>query len=124
MNNVLIIGLGGFIGAIIRFLLGGFVQQMTKSSHFPWGTLIVNVAGCFLFGLLAGVLNQKGWLNPTVNSLVFVGFLGAFTTFSTFSNETIALLSNGSSMLGWLNILVSVVAGFGALYLGKMLGGM
>ncbi len=95
MNNILVIGLGGFVGAILRYLVGVAIHQVTRGfSHpiahqFPWGTLVVNVAGCFLFGRLSSITTIKQMISPQWNSLVFVGFLGAFTTFSTFSKETL-----------------------------------
>lgn len=122
MNNILIIGIGGFVGAVLRYLLGGTVQNLARGSNFPWGTLIVNVLGCFLFGILSGFLGTRSQPNHSLNSLIFVGFLGAFTTFSTFSNDTLQLMNNGSSWLGWLNMSVSLIAGIGALLLGRMIG--
>ncbi len=119
MNNILIIGIGGFVGAVLRYLLGDTVQNLARGSSFPWGTLIVNVVGCFLFGILSGFLATRSQPNHALNSLVFIGFLGAFTTFSTFSNDTLLLLNNGSGVLGWVNMAVSLLAGIGALLLGR-----
>jgi CrcB protein len=122
LNNILIIGIGGFVGAVLRYLLGGTVQNLTRGSSFPWGTLIVNIFGCFLFGILSGFLGTRAQPNHSLNSLIFVGFLGAFTTFSTFSNDTLQLMNNGSGMLGWVNMAVSLIAGIGALLLGRVIG--
>lgn len=122
MNNIIIIGIGGFLGAVARYLLGGSVQNITRGSSFPWGTLFVNVAGCFLFGALSGYLGSRVQTDHAVNSLVFVGFLGAFTTFSTFSNDTLTLLNSGTNWLGWANMALSLLAGFSALLAGRWLG--
>jgi CrcB protein len=122
LNNILIIGIGGFVGAVLRYLLGGTVQNLTRGSSFPWGTLIVNILGCFLFGILSGFLGTRAQPNHSLNSLIFVGFLGAFTTFSTFSNDTLQLMNSGSGMLGWVNMAVSLIAGIGALLLGRTIG--
>lgn len=122
MNNIIIIGIGGFTGAVFRYLLGESIQNIFRGSNFPWGTLTVNIVGCFLFGAVSGFLGSRAQPSHSINSLVFVGFLGAFTTFSTFSNDTLQLLDNGSSILGWLNMAVSLLAGIGALFLGRLLG--
>jgi CrcB protein len=119
LGNILIIGIGGFIGAILRYLIGDTIQNLTRGSGFPWGTLIVNIFGCFLFGILSGFLATRTQPNQALNSLVFIGFLGAFTTFSTFSNDTLQLLNNGSGILGWVNMAVSLLAGIGALLLAR-----
>jgi fluoride exporter len=122
LNNIFIIGIGGFVGAVLRYLLGSTVQNLTRGSSFPWGTLIVNILGCFLFGILSGFLGTRAQPNHSLNSLIFVGFLGAFTTFSTFSNDTLQLMNSGSGMLGWVNMAVSLIAGIGALLLGRYIG--
>jgi len=122
MKEIVIIGMGGFAGAIARYVLGGAIHEWSGKSVFPWGTIIVNVLGCFCFGLIASLLTERQIINPALNSMVFIGFLGAFTTFSTFSNDTIRLLDAKVHWLAWANMLVSILAGFGALLLGKMVG--
>ena len=123
MKELLVIGMGGFIGAIARFLLGGWVQKFSavlihpSANQFPLGTLIVNVVGCFLFGFLSSRVSS-----PQMNSMVFVGFLGAFTTFSTFSHDTIHLLDKGNHLIGWIYLVVSLAAGIGFLLIGRTLG--
>lgn len=122
MKEIIIIGIGGFAGAIARYVLGGAIHEWSGKSVFPWGTIIVNVLGCFCFGLIASFMTERQIINPVLNSMVFIGFLGAFTTFSTFSNDTIRLLDTKVHWLAWANMIVSVLAGFGALLLGKMVG--
>jgi CrcB protein len=122
MKEIVIIGMGGFAGAIARYVLGGAIHEWSGKSVFPWGTIIVNVLGCFCFGLIASLMTERQIIDPALHSMVFIGFLGAFTTFSTFSNDTIRLLDAKVHWLAWANMIVSVLAGFGALLLGKLVG--
>jgi CrcB protein len=122
MKEIVIIGMGGFAGAIARYVLGGAIHEWSGKSVFPWGTIIVNVLGCFCFGLIASLMTERQIIDPALHSMVFIGFLGAFTTFSTFSNDTIRLLDAKVHWLAWANMIVSVLAGFGALLLGKIVG--
>jgi CrcB protein len=122
MKEIVIIGMGGFAGAIARYVLGGAIHEWSGKSVFPWGTIIVNVLGCFCFGLIASLMTERQIIDPALHSMVFIGVLGAFTTFSTFSNDTIRLLDAKVHWLAWANMIVSVLAGFGALLLGKLVG--
>ena len=117
MQTILFVGLGGFVGAIVRFLLGSFVQKSAET-FFPIGTLSVNLLGGFLIGFLALYFEQH--INPEYRALVIVGFLGGLTTFSTFSYETVLLLENASYTKALLNIMISVVLSIGATILGMM----
>jgi CrcB protein len=100
---------GGAIGAPARYLLDGYVQRRVRGV-FPWGTLVVNVSGSFVLGLITGVALYHG-LGPLPKVAVGTGFCGAYTTFSTFSYETIRLLEDGSVLPASLNVLGSVVVG-------------
>lgn len=104
MNTVLAVGIGGFFGAISRYLLATWVQKL--SSFFPIGTLSVNVIGSFLIGFL--YLYFSHTINPTLKAMLITGFLGALTTFSTFSLETLLLLQEGLYLKAGLNILLNV----------------
>jgi len=117
MQTILFIGLGGFVGAIMRFLLSAFVQRSTDT-FFPIGTLSVNVLGGFLIGFLALYFEQN--VNPEYRALVITGFLGALTTFSTFSYETVLLLENSAYIKAMVNIMISVIFGIGATMLGML----
>lgn len=117
MQTILFIGLGGFVGAIIRFLLSSFVQK-SADTFFPIGTLSVNLLGGFLIGFLALYFEQN--VNPEYRALVITGFLGALTTFSTFSYETVLLLENSAYMKAMANIMISVVFSIGATMLGMV----
>ncbi len=117
MQTVLFVGFGGFLGAIIRFLLSSFVQK-SADTFFPIGTLSVNLLGGFLIGFLALYFEQ--YVNPEYRALVITGFLGALTTFSTFSYETVLLLENTAYTKALINIMISVVLSLGATMLGMI----
>ncbi len=102
----LYIGAGGFVGAISRFLLAGFVQK-TSGSLFPFGTLSVNVVGSFIIGLAA--MYFENIIAPEYKAMVMTGFLGALTTFSTFSLENVNMLQEGDYIRVALNIFVNVL---------------
>ncbi|MDX1663812.1 MAG: fluoride efflux transporter CrcB [Candidatus Promineifilaceae bacterium] len=111
------VGLGGFIGAILRFLVGSVAQQ-AAGGPFPWGTLTVNAVGSLLLGLLAGLVESRGLFSPEMRLLLMTGILGAFTTFSTFSYETIFLWSQERPALALLNVVAQLVLGLGAAWVG------
>ena len=119
MGTFLLIGMGGFIGAITRYAVSTFIQNSSKFSQFPLGTLVVNLLGCLLIGALAQLGESRDIFTPETSSLIFLGFLGAFTTFSTFSSDSLNLMRNGQSLLSYLNIGASVVLGLGAVWLGR-----
>jgi len=118
----LYIGIGGFVGAISRFLLAGFVQR-TSGSLFPFGTLSVNVVGSFIIGLAA--MYFENVIAPEYKAMVMTGFLGALTTFSTFSLENVNMLQEGDyirvALNIFVNVLFSVFATFIAIYIFKKL---
>lgn len=116
--KVVFIGLGGFLGAIARYWLSGFIYQWL-GTDFPYGTLVVNVLGAFLLGFfMTAVL--RGVAIPARN-VITIGFLGAFTTFSTFSYETVVLLQQGELLRGVGNVVMSIVLGVVAVILGIIL---
>ena len=116
MNHILLVAIGGAIGATCRFLLGGFIQQKFASAM-PWGTLIVNVVGCFLIGLLMRAFDGNA-ISESVKLLVITGFLGALTTFSTFGYDTLLCFRGNGLPLALANIGSNVVAGILAVILG------
>jgi CrcB protein len=118
--QILWVGLGGFLGAVLRFLMSNFVQLVTKSTTFPLGTLVVNVLGSFVIGLLSVVADSQDAFTLQSKSFVFVGILGAFTTFSTFGNESFNLFQTGNSAGAIGNIGLHIFLGLSAVYLGRL----
>jgi CrcB protein len=115
------IGLAGAAGALGRYAVGGLVLR-GRETAFPWGTLVVNVSGCFLLGLVFTVLTERFAVAPVFRTALTVGFLGAYTTYSTFALETARLVEDGALGLGLANVALSAVAGLGAVWLGIVLG--
>ncbi len=107
MKHLIFIALGGAGGALARHWMSGIVHSQA-GSHFPWGTLSVNLLGSFCIGIMYVLILERGVVHPDWRSVVIVGFLGAFTTFSTFSIETITLLENGQAGTAFMYILTSV----------------
>ncbi len=120
MLNVVIIGIGGFFGAIARYGAALWIGQRWGRS-FPLGTFVINVTGSFLIGLLMSLFTERFMVNPQWRLMLIVGFLGAYTTFSTFEYETGALLKDGEWMIAAVNIVLSVFAGLLALKAGEIL---
>lgn len=116
--NVLLVGIGGAMGAIARYLLGGWVFHHTAQSKFPFGTFAVNVAGCLLAGILFGLAEKQDFFTPLIRLFLFTGFLGGFTTFSAFGIETVFLIESHEVMIALLYSVGSLAAGLGAVWLG------
>jgi fluoride exporter len=93
VKSILIAGLGGFIGTVFRFLISRYIQ-LTYDTVFPWATLLVNILGCLLIGIVYGISERSNLLTPEWRIFLTVGLLGGFTTFSTFSNDAVMLLQN------------------------------
>jgi CrcB protein len=121
MVKILLVGTGGFIGSILRYLLGGLVHQVLAKTWFPYGTLTVNIMGCFLIGFLSGISESHQIFNPEIRLLTFIGFLGGFTTFSTFGYETFSFARDGQILASFSNIVFHLILGIGAVWLGNML---
>lgn len=121
--NVLLVGAGGFAGAVLRFGLSGLVHQLTPLSTFPWGTLAVNASGCFAIGLIAGAADARGAVGPDLRLFLMIGLLGGFTTFSTFGYETLAMLRDGEQLRAAANVAGQLAAGLGAAWAGYALAG-
>ena len=116
--KLLFVMLGGFLGAVTRFTLGEWIQPQ---NGFPLGTLLINLIGCFLLGwFLTFISSIKKW-RPEVTLFIGTGFIGSFTTFSTFSIETISLFQNGHAVYGILYVLISILLGLFLTYIGYKL---
>ncbi len=121
MQKVLMIGFAGALGTLARYGMAGAVQRMVGTS-FPWGTVAVNIAGCFLAGLFWAVLDKKIHLDHGLRLALFIGFMGAFTTFSTFILETGHLVRQDAWLHAGANILLQNAIGLCSLALGLTLG--
>lgn len=116
--NLLLVGLGGFAGAIARYSLGGWILHHTITAKFPWSTFAVNVIGCLLMGLLSGLIERLDWFTPQIRLLLITGVLGGFTTFSAFGLETVYLLRRGELWVALAYALASVVICVAAVWIG------
>jgi CrcB protein len=118
--NITLVALGGAVGSVSRYLLGTWIQAASQSIDFPYGTLTVNLIGCFVIGLLSQLAEARGVFTPETRALVFFGVLGGFTTFSSFGNDTINLLRDGETFNALANIGTNVVLGLALVWLGRM----
>lgn len=119
MTNILLVAFGGSIGAVLRYLISIFMIQVFGSS-FPFGTLLVNVIGSFFMGVIYA-LGQMSHISPELKALIGIGLLGALTTFSTFSNETLLLLQEGDWLKAILNVVLNLSLCLFMVYLGQQL---
>ncbi|MDH4259909.1 MAG: fluoride efflux transporter CrcB [Gammaproteobacteria bacterium] len=121
LRPILLSGLGGFIGSAGRYLIGGWVHGLMPLGTFPLGTLVVNVSGCFLIGLLGGLAEVRQVFGPDLRVFLLIGVLGGFTTFSSFAYETLALSRDAEMLRALLNIAAQVFLGLGVAWLGYAL---
>jgi fluoride exporter len=121
MKELAVVFLGGGVGSALRYWLSGSVYRFVKPT-FPYGTLVVNVGGCFLIGFLMAFFEERFVVQPLLRLFLTIGILGGFTTFSTFSFETVELLREGSTISALLNILFSLGGCLTATILGNLLG--
>jgi CrcB protein len=118
IKQIFIVGAGGFIGSILRFMISGWAQRLAVTGVFPYGTLVVNVLGCFLIGVLGGLAEHRQVLEPAQRLFLMIGVLGGFTTFSTFAFETLSLVQDAEVLKGIINTLLQVILGFAAAFAG------
>jgi CrcB protein len=118
MKEILLVALGGAVGSVGRFKLSGLVLHHTIDWRFPAGTFVVNVLGCLMAGLLAGLAEEHDLISPEARLLLFTGVLGGFTTFSAFGLETMFLLRKGEVAIAAANVGLSVALGLAALWVG------
>jgi CrcB protein len=120
LQKILWVGIGGFTGAILRYLTNEAIQQWAANHRFPHGTLAVNLIGCAVFGLLSYLADTHNVFNTELRLLIFMGLLGAFTTFSTFSNETLSLIREARGDAAMANIGSHLVLGLVAVWGGRI----
>ena len=118
MILILLVGVGGFFGAVMRYVVTNWVQDFFHVLSLPYGTLTVNLLGCLIIGLLGGLSESRNLLNQEARALLFIGVLGGFTTFSTFGYETVQLLRDGQSLAAFSNIGLQVCLGLFAVWIG------
>lgn len=111
------------MGAVARYWLSGAVYQLADI-RFPYGTLVVNVLGCLFIGFLMAAFEDRFLINPSLRIFLLIGILGGFTTYSSFSYETISMLRDGEAMLAFLNIASSLLLCLGGTFVGALLGRM
>jgi CrcB protein len=119
--TLVLVGLGGFLGAIARYLVDGWVIARTGSA-FPWGTLVVNLSGSFVLGVLFALAVERGVVSADIRAPILIGFIGAYTTFSTLALESWRLIEGGSYVLGLANLIGSMVLGILAVVGGLLIG--
>ncbi len=121
MGKLLLAGIGGFIGSSLRYAVSGYVQLWSRSTGFPYGTLAVNLIGCFAIGFLSQLAESRGLFTAETRTLIFIGVLGGFTTFSAFGNETINLWRQGENFLAAANIAAHFLLCLGAVWVSRIL---
>lgn len=121
MQKLAWLAFAGACGTLARYGLAGTVHRWLGAS-FPWGTALVNVLGCLLFGVVWAAGSERALISPELRTILLVGFMGAFTTFSTFISETGQLLADAELLIGFANVALQLVAGFGGFFLGLAIG--
>jgi fluoride exporter len=121
LERLVLVGLGGMMGTLLRYGTGGLIGRLKGGATFPVETLVINVAGCLVIGFLAALSETRGVFAPTTRSFLFIGLLGGFTTFSTFGYETIQLLRAGQVGAGLASVALQILLGLGAVWAGDAL---
>jgi CrcB protein len=119
--NAAVVGSGGFLGALARYGLSGLVHRQMPLATFPYGTLGVNLLGCLLIGLIAGLAESRQLFGPEIRLFALIGVLGGFTTFSTFAYETFAMIRDDEYLRATVNAGVHVILGLALVWLGYAL---
>lgn len=112
------VGAGGFAGSICRYIISDMSYRFFSTPYFPYGTLTVNTVGCLLIGLLGGLVETRPIFSPEIQTFIIIGFLGGFTTFSTFGYEIFTFARQGLFIQAFINLFVHLFLGFGAVWLG------
>lgn len=114
------VGAGGFLGSVLRYLIGGLVQSAVTGSTFPYGTLVVNATGCFAIGFVSQLIEMQGAVGPGARAFLVVGVLGGYTTFSAFGNETVNLMQDGERFAAGMNVGGQLALALCAVWLGRV----
>ena len=121
MKSLLLVGLGGFVGSVARYKLGGLVLHLTAQERFPYSTFAINVFGCLVVGILAGLVERYEFFSPDARLFLFTGLLGGFTTFSAFGLDAMFLVRRGELGIAALYAGASVTVGIAAVWIGLRL---
>jgi CrcB protein len=121
MIGVLLVGVGGFVGGVLRYGLSTWVHRTLDNPWFPYGTLAVNGLGCLVIGFLAGLAESRAAFTPEARLFIFIGILGGFTTFSSFALETFSLARDTQSFAALANIGLQLFLGLLAVWLGNVI---
>jgi CrcB protein len=121
MTKYLMVAMGGALGSVLRFWVGGYVSNKL-GTRFPYGTFLINVTASFLIGFILTLLAERTHWDPNWRYLIPVGFIGGYSTFSTFEYESFRVFQDGELLIGGLNLVLSVVLGFLAVWLGVITG--
>lgn len=121
MQKTILIALAGLIGTLLRYWLSGYVARQYGET-FPWGTMAVNLIGCLAAGVVFYATEERFLINPTLRTVILIGLLGGFTTFSSYGLQTFTLLRDGEFVLASLNIVASNVLGLFMVWAGYTLG--
>lgn len=119
LYSIIFVALGGALGSVFRYLLSTWTQTASKSIDFPYGTLVVNLIGCFVIGFLAQLAEARGVFTSESRAFVFIGILGGFTTFSSFGNDTVNLLRDSETLNALANVGANVIFGLILVWLGR-----
>jgi len=117
----LMVGIGGALGSVLRFWMGSYIGGRF-GSRFPYGTFVINISGSFLIGLVIAIMAEKTQWSDNWRYLIPIGFIGGYTTFSTFEYETFRLFQDGQMLTAALNVALSVGVGFAGVWAGAIAG--
>jgi CrcB protein len=124
MRDLLLVGMGGFLGSVGRYALGAWVTQLSGVSRFPFGTLAVNAIGCLAIGLISGLAEHSSTFSPHTRLLLITGVVGGFTTFSAFAFESYFLAREQAWALAAINVIAHVLLGLVMVWLGHAAAGL
>ena len=121
LKSILFVGIGSFAGGVLRYIISYLMKNVSSYQTFPWATLIANLVGCFLIGIIFAIFSKYSNTNNPLYLLLATGFCGGFTTFSTFANESLQMIQSGN-ILGFVSYtLTSIILGIILVWLGYII---